>query len=219
MLIGIIGAMSEEVNGLISKLSEHVIESCSGMDFHRGKLFGKEVVIVKCGVGKVFAAISAQTMIIKYSPSLIINTGVGGALDPTLSRCDIVAAQSLCQHDMDTSALGDPKGFVSGIEKVYFEADARAVDILLEKGAELGITVKKGIIASGDVFVATDALRKRIVSDFSAQVCEMEGAAIAQTAYVNGVPFSVIRAVSDGADDGDAARDAGFLRRFALYSR
>ena len=211
MLIGIIGAMSEEVNGLISKLSEHVIESCSGMDFHRGKLFGKQVVIVKCGVGKVFAAIAAQTMIIKYSPSLIINTGVGGGLKFGIKVCDIVVGERLCQHDMDTTPIGDPKGLISGINKIYFESDKRAAEIALRAAAKNGITCHLGTIASGDQFVATSEEKSRIVSEFSAHVCEMEGAAIAQTAYIGKTPFTVIRAISDGADEGSSMDYMKFL--------
>lgn len=204
--IGIIGAMDAEVDGLIAKLSDYKSEVIGGVKFHTGVMLGKNVVIARCGVGKVFAAMCAEAMIIKYSPDLLVNTGVGGALDPALSTGDIVVATSLCQHDMDTSPLGDPKGFISGIEKIYFDADVRAVRLLCEGGKSLGITVKEGVIASGDVFVADSDMKARITEQFSASVCEMEGAAIAQTAYVNRTSFAVVRAISDGAN-GDSAVD------------
>lgn len=205
-VIGIIGAMDAEVNGLIAKLDGHRIESVGGIEFHTGRLLRREVVIARCGVGKVFAAMCAEAMIIRFSPDLIVNTGVAGGLDPKLSCADIVVAEKLCQHDMDTSAIGDEKGLISGINKVYFESDSLAVDAVILSGYELGITVKKGTIATGDKFIADDIDRNRIISEFGASACEMEGGAIAHTAFVNNVPFVVIRAISDGANS-DAKMD------------
>jgi len=210
-IIGIIGAMDAEVNGLIRKLDEHKIDSVGGMEFHTGRLLGREVVIARCGVGKVFAAMCCEAMIIRYAPSLIVNTGVAGALDKNLRRADIVVAEKLCQHDMDTSALGDAKGLISGINKVYFESDGGAIDALMLSGYELGITVKRGVVATGDKFVTSDEDRERIVSQFGASACEMEGGAIAHTAFVNNTPFVVIRAISDGADDDSAMDFPAFL--------
>ena len=107
---------------------------------------------------------------------------------------------------MDTSAIGDPKGLVSGINMIYFEADKRAVQLLLDSAAALGLNARQGRIASGDKFIASKGEKERIVSDFSADACEMEGCAIAQTAFVNSTPFAVVRAISDSAD-GEATMD------------
>ena len=203
---GIIGAMSEEVDGLISRLSDSFSEEVGMIKFYTGELLGKRVAIAKCGVGKVFAAICAEAMIIKYSPSLIINTGVGGALASGIQTADTVIADRLCQHDMDTSPLGDPKGLISGINKIHFDADARAVEILKKSAEKLSLRYKVGTVASGDKFVADKADKIRIVSEFGAVACEMEGAAIAHTAFVNGTAFAVVRAISDSAD-GDATMD------------
>ena len=128
--IGIIGAMEPEVCALIDALSDRESETVSGITFYTGNLHGKRVAIARCGIGKVFAAICAEIMILKYSPDLVINTGVGGALASGISTGDIVIASDLCQHDMDTSAIGDPVGLVSGINVIYFEADKRAGKIL-----------------------------------------------------------------------------------------
>ena len=204
--IGIIGAMAPEVEGLIDALADKRCENVGMIDMYTGILEGKRVAIAKCGVGKVFAAICAEAMIIKYSPRLIINTGVGGALASGLKTTDTVIADKLCQHDMDTSPLGDPKGLISGINKIYFEADEKAVDILKSSAKALSLTARVGTVASGDRFVADGKEKKRIVGLFSAIACEMEGAAVAQTAYVNGTPFAVIRAISDSAD-GEATMD------------
>ncbi|MBQ7387369.1 MAG: 5'-methylthioadenosine/adenosylhomocysteine nucleosidase [Clostridia bacterium] len=198
--IGIIGAMKPEVEGLVAQLGSLTCERVSGIDFYSGELFGKRVCVAQCGIGKVFAAICAEVMILKYSPSLIVNTGVGGALSGELLPCDTVIATSLVQHDMDTSAIGDPRGLVSGINKIHFEADTRAADILLRAADTLGLRAFSGIIATGDKFIASGADKDDIVENFSASACEMEGCAIAQTAFVNNTPFAVIRAISDSAD-------------------
>ena len=204
--IGIIGAMPAEVEELISKLNSPARERVSGIDFYTGELFGKRVAVAKCGVGKVFAAICAEAMILRYSPSLIVNSGVGGALSTSLVPTDTVIATNACQHDMDTSPLGDPKGLISGINKIYFEADSRAVEILTEAACELNIKALVGTVASGDRFVADRGEKARIAGDFGAVACEMEGAAVAHTAFVNETPFALIRAISDSAN-GDAAMD------------
>jgi adenosylhomocysteine nucleosidase len=204
--IAVIGAMEPEVEALISALEDEKSDTVSGITVHTGSIYGKRVAVAKCGIGKVFAAICAQTLILNYSPDLIVNTGVGGALRSGITTGDIVIADSLCQHDMDTSAIGDPKGLVSGINMIYFDADKRAVDILLASAGELGLKATKGRIASGDKFIASKEDKARIIADFSADACEMEGCAIAQTAYVNGTPFAVVRAISDSAD-GEATMD------------
>ena len=204
--IGIIGAMDNEVRELISKLSDRRTEKVSGIEFNVGELYGKKVVVAKCGVGKVFAAICAEAMIIKYAPALVVNTGVGGALEKSLRPLDIVFADKLVQHDMDTSPIGDPVGLISGINRVYFETDKRALDVLTAAAEELEIKYSVGTVATGDKFIAEKADKERISNLFGASACEMEGGSIAHTAFVNETPFMVVRAISDSAD-GDASMD------------
>lgn len=204
--IGIIGAMDVEVNGLVARLKNKKSETVSGITFYTGELLGKNVVIAKCGIGKVFAATCAEAMIIKYSPRLIVNTGVGGALAKDLGTGDIVIANKLCQYDMDTSPIGDPIGLISGINKVWFETDKRAVEILKMAADTLSLNAKIGSIATGDRFVATKSLKEKIVGNFGADACEMEGCAIAHVAFINNTPFVVVRAISDSAD-GEASMD------------
>ena len=204
--IGIIGAMEPEVEAIIAALDDRASETVSGIAFHTGKIGDKTVAIAKCGIGKVFAAICAEVMILKYSPGLLVNTGVGGALAAGLTTGDIVIADTLCQHDMDTSPIGDPKGLVSGINMIYFEADKRAGEILLDSAKSLGLRATRGRIATGDKFIASSEDKDRLIADFAADACEMEGCAIAQTAFVNGTPFAVVRAISDSAD-GEATMD------------
>ncbi len=204
--IGIIGALEDEVREIISRLYNKTTEKVGSIEFNLGELFGKRIVIARCGVGKVFAAICAEAMIIKYSPSLIVNSGVGGALDKSLRPCDIVFADKLVQHDMDTSPLGDPVGLISGVNRVWFETDRRAREVLIEAASELGVNYLVGAIATGDKFISSKEDKDRITSLFGASACEMEGGAIAHTAFVNGTPFMVVRAISDSAD-GDACMD------------
>ena len=204
--IGIIGAMQPEVEAIIATLEGRESETVSGITFYTGLIEGKRVAVAKCGIGKVFAALCAEIMILKYNPDLLVNTGVGGAISGGLNCGDVVIADKLCQHDMDTSAIGDPKGLVSGINMIYFEADERAREILLGQGSALGLAVKSGTIATGDKFIASKDDKNRIATDFNASVCEMEGCAIAQTAFVNNTPFAVVRAISDSAD-GEATMD------------
>ena len=217
--IGIIGAMDDEVRELISMLQGRSTEVVGSIEFNTGSLYGKNVVIARCGIGKVFAALCAEAMIIKYSPDLIINSGVGGALDKSLRPLDIVFADKLVQHDMDTSAIGDPVGLVSGINRFYFETDARARDILCESAGKLGINYVVGTIATGDKFISDKADKERITALFGASACEMEGGAIAHASFVNGTPCVVVRAISDSAD-GEATMDyPTFLPRAAKISQ
>lgn len=199
-MIGIIGALEKEVNQLISYIENKVTETVCGIQFHQGTIYGKQVVISKCGIGKVFASMATTIMIEKYKATEIINTGVGGSLDKQLKIGDICVAKDVCQHDMDTSAVGDEIGLVSGINKIYFETDSKMNDIFIDVMLSEGITYYVKRVATGDVFVASDSKKQYIVNNFNASVCEMEGGAIAQVCTLSNVPFSILRTVSDNAD-------------------
>ncbi len=198
-MIGIIGAMRAEVAAVKEKMTDTESERFGSVEYVRGRLYGKDIVVAECGIGKVFAAICTQTMILKYNPDIIINTGVAGTLTHALTIGDIAIAKSLVQHDMDTSPLGDPVGLVSGINRVYFEADERAVALISEITEKMGVGSLVGTVASGDQFINDREKKQRIVENFGAIACEMEGAAIAQVCYVNETPFAVVRAISDDA--------------------
>ena len=199
-MIGIICAMKIEADAIRETLTSPVCETVSGIEFTRGVLHGKEVVMAVCGIGKVFAAICTEAMILRYAPSLVLNSGVGGTLTPALSIGDIAVATSLVQHDMDTSALGDPLGLISGVNKVQLPADSDLCGQLSACATVLGIRTETGVIASGDQFISSAERKDAIVKTFGAIACEMEGAAIGQVCYVNRVPFCVLRAISDSAD-------------------
>lgn len=217
-MTGIIGAMRIEVETIRSLMENKRSEVVGGVEYITGTLHGKEVVTAVCGIGKVAAAMCAQAMILKFAPERIINTGVGGSLSEKLAIGDIAVAESLVQHDMDTSPLGDPLGFISGIDVVNIPCDEKVVDALVACVEKLdGIKALKGVIASGDQFIADAAKKDFIKSNFNAVVCEMEGASIAQVCYTNGVPFGVVRAVSDCAD-GSSHMDYGEFLPMAAAS-
>lgn len=201
-MIGIIAAMKTEIDLLESRLTDVKYETVSGVEYKSGKMNGKDVVLAVCGIGKVFAAICAQTMILKYSPDLIINTGVGGALNPTLAVGDLCIATRVVQHDMDTSPIGDPVGLISGINMIYLPCDENICNDIKAIADENEINSTLGTVASGDQFVADKEKKNCIINNFAADACDMEGAAIGHVCYVNKVPFTVIRAISDGADNG-----------------
>ena len=195
--IGIIGAMDIEVDGIVSSMTNTTVEEISGVKYYNGILEGKEVVVARCGIGKVFAAICSQTMILKYNPCVIINTGVAGSLSSELDILDVAVANKVVQHDMDTSAIGDPKGLISGINVIYFETDKYTTEKLQIAAIDSSCKTKMGIIASGDKFMSIPSEKQGIKSEFDAIACEMEGASIGHVCYVNNVPFGVIRAISD----------------------
>ncbi len=197
-LIGIIGAMDIEVDGIVASMSEVSTKKISGITFYKGNLGTAQAVVAKCGIGKVFAALCAQAMILEYHPDVIINSGVAGSLGGGVSVLDVVIASSVVQHDMDTSAIGDPHGLISGINVIYIDADKEAASSLESACKSLNYNCHAGIIASGDKFIAHDSDKNVIKERFGARACEMEGAAIGQVCYVNGVKFAILRAISDG---------------------
>lgn len=203
-MIGIICAMQVEADGIITLCENTESREIYGMNYTTGTLCGKEIVVVVCGVGKVNAAMCAVTLINKYQPSLVINSGVAGALSPLVSIGDIVVGTKAVEHDMNTTALGDKRGEISFPDGkvMYFECDRAAVTLMASVCKELPDTrVAQGIIASGDMFVSDRRQRLRLNDRFSALACEMEGAAIGHACYCCKVPFAVIRAISDDLDE------------------
>ncbi len=218
MTLGIIAAMKIEAERIISKMENAVTEECGGVTFTKGRLGGCEIVCSVCGIGKVFAAMCAEAMIVRYAPDAIINTGVGGTLTRELSVGDIAISSAVVQHDMDTSPLGDPVGLISGINVIEIAADEELTRKISSVCERRGLRHMRGTIASGDKFVADPAIKKYITDNFSAIACEMEGAAVGQVCYVNKVPFAVIRAISDDADGGACSDYPTFAARAAENS-
>ena len=202
-MIGIIGAMSVEVEGLKNKLEGAKSEKISGSEYVRGKLCGKDVVIAQCGIGKVNAAVCVNTMILKYGVSAVINTGVAGTLCEKIGILDFAISCGVVQHDMDTTVFGDAPGFISGIDIVNIPASERLSTLAFDIAQSQGNKCELGTIASGDQFISSIEKKNYIRNTFTAISCEMEGAAIGHACYLSGVEFVVIRCISDSAT-GDA---------------
>ena len=202
-MIGIIGAMEEEVTHLKEAMQvEETIERAA-MTFVKGKLDGKEVVVVRSGIGKVNAGICAQILVDLFHVTMLINTGVAGSLDAAIDIGDIVVSTDALQHDMDVSALGDPVGQIPRMDTFSFPADERLVHLAVQANEEANPDIRTftGRVVSGDQFVSDGAVKERLVNLFRAKCTEMEGAAIAQAAYLNKVSYVIIRAISDKADN------------------
>ena len=200
---GIIGAMDLEIDTLVKDLQDKKEEKKFGLTFFLGKLKKYEVVIVKCGVGKVNAGRTTQVLISEYSPKYIINTGIGGGLYNQLKIGDIVISTDLIQHDFDVTFLGYAKGYMctgeNNKEPTKYLADkelSEKIKKVLEKVGGNRI-VFSGRVLTGDAFIASKEKREELIKDFDGYCCEMEGAAIAQVASLNKVPFTVIRVISD----------------------
>lgn len=216
MTIGIIGAMEEEVVNLRESMDVISAKNVIGLDFYLGKLSGNNVVVVRSGIGKVNAAICAQVLIDLYAVDCIINVGVAGAVDKSLTIGDIVVSGDAVQHDFDTTALGDEPGVISRMDESVFAADEQLVNLAKETVESLGYPVCVGRVASGDQFVASPEVKSKIKSLFKPVCCEMEGAAIAHACYLNRIPFVILRAISDNADDSGDVDYERFFRESAL---
>lgn len=218
MTYGIIAAMKIEAEQIIAAMANVSRETVGGIEYTLGTIGEQNVVCAVCGIGKVFAAMCAQAMIVKYAPDCVINTGVAGTLTRELTIGDAAVSTAVVQHDMDTSPIGDPVGLISGINKIEIEADSALVERVVNAAGRLGIRAFPGVIASGDQFVADAAVKKRISERFHPIACEMEGAAVGQVCFVNGVPFVVVRAISDDADGGACEDYPAFAKASAARS-
>jgi len=207
MKLGIIGAMDVEVAALKEAMGEVTVTQRAGMAFYEGVLEGVPAVIVQCGVGKVNAAMCTQILCDQFAVSHIINTGIAGSLCAELDICDLVISSDVIYHDFDLHFWGRPIGQVPGMDVVAFPADEMLKNVALAAAEQVnpGHT-RTGRVASGDQFICSQEQKDKIIADTQALCAEMEGAAIAHTAYRNGVPFVIIRAISDKAD-GSAEMD------------
>ena len=215
--IGISGAMEVEVAILKEKMEDVRIIKKASMDFYEGILAGKKVVVVRSGIGKVNAGICAQILADVFSVDAIINTGIAGSLNKNINIGDIVLSTDVVQHDMDATGFGYRKGQIPQMPVFFFNADDNLRRLAAEVCKEVNpdIQVFEGRIASGDQFVCDQDVKNRIVSEFSAYATEMEGAAIGQAAYLNEIPFLVVRAISDKAD-GSAQMDYSEFEKAAV---
>ncbi len=219
-MIGIIGAMDEEVSKIKAAMTDVEIQKRAGMDFYKGKLQGKEAVVVRCGIGKVNAALCGQILADFYQVDYMVNTGIAGSLNANIDIGDIVLSTDALQHDMDATGFGYEVGVIPRMPVSVFEADRHLIDLAKEACEKVNPDIKvfTGRVVSGDQFVSDKEKKKWLVETFHGYCTEMEGAAIAQAAYLNGIPFLIVRAISDKADDSANMDYAAFERKAIEHS-
>lgn len=202
-MIGIIGAMEDEIAELKKSMEIEEIVEAASLSFCKGKLSDKEVVVVRSGIGKVNAAICTQILADRFDADVIINTGIAGSLDADIDIGDIVISTDAVEHDMDASIFGDPIGQIPRMDTFSFPADERLVKLAKEvnEKANPDIRTWTGRIVSGDQFISSSEKKEELIRLFDAKCTEMEGAAIAHAAYLNHISCVIIRAISDKADN------------------
>jgi len=220
MIIGIIGAMEEEVAALKEAMEiQEVVEKAS-MTFCKGVLCGKDVVVVRSGIGKVNAGICAQILVDRFEVDVLINTGIAGSLNAAIDIGDMVISTDAVHHDMDATIFGDEIGQVPRMAVRYFPADAELVAKAKAANEKANPDIKTftGRVATGDQFVASKEVKERIVSNFGAYCTEMEGVGIAHAAYLNNISYVIIRAISDKADNSATMDYPEFEKQAIVHS-
>lgn len=212
--------MELEVEALKEQMDVKNIVEKASMKFYEGTLRGKDVVIVQCGIGKVNAGICVQILADLFQVDAVINTGVAGSLRAEINIGDIVVSTDACEHDMDVTALGYKQGIIPQMKESFFKADRQLVEAAIEVCREVNpdINVYEGRVLSGDQFISGEEIKNKLIDLFDGFCTEMEGAAIAHAAFLNEIPYVVIRAISDKAD-GSAHMDySEFERAAAAHS-
>lgn len=218
--IGIIGAMDEEIRLLLEQLTHVQQHITARTTYYTGQLWGHRVVICKCGVGKVNAAVCTQTLINQFAVEAILFTGVAGAVHPELHIGDIVVSEDCLYHDMDATALGFPIGEIPYSDLSTFKADDRLIEAALQIGRTNypELRIERGRILSGDQFIADRQKVKHLHEQLHGACTEMEGAAVAHVCVMNEIPFVIIRSMSDQADGSAHVNFASFTQKAAKHS-
>lgn len=199
MKIAIMGAMSEEIAPILEKLPSYKTVEFAGNRYYMATYMGVELIIAYSKIGKVFSSLTAATMIEHFGADRLLFSGVAGAVSPTLRVGDLIVATKLAQHDLDITAFGHPYGYVPE-GAVFIESDKYMIELSKEVALEMGKKVQEGVIATGDQFVANEERKNWIGKTFGADALEMEGASVAVVCDALGVPFFILRAISDAAD-------------------
>lgn len=203
-MIGVIGAMESEVSSICAQMTENETLNVKNYTFYKGKLFDKEIVLVKSGIGKVNAALCAQLLILHFNVSKVINTGIAGAIGSGLEIYDFVVSTEAGYHDFDIRFFGYELGQIPGLPK-FFTADEALVNAAVDSFNKSSLSkehkITKGRVVSGDQFVDSKEVKNNIVKNFAPMCVEMEGAAIAHTCHLMNVPFVIVRCMSDTADE------------------
>lgn len=201
-MLAMIGAMEEEVAGILAALSDTETHIYAGRTVTEGSYRGSRCVVVQAGVGKVNAALCTQMIIDRYAPDGIVNTGIAGSLNPDIAIGDLVLSTDAVEHDMDASTFGYAPGQIPGLDTRFFTADAGLRTLAKEAAAAVlpQLGCHEGRVVTGDQFIGSAEKKDWLKATFSGDCCEMEGAAIAHVCHINRVPFLIVRAISDSAD-------------------
>jgi len=217
MKIAIMGAMREEIEPILAALGNYTMEKYAGNIYYHAEYAGHELIIAYSKIGKVFSAITATIMLERYGAKALLFSGVAGGISKDLKIGDLIMASALCQHDVDITAFGHPEGFIPE-SFVMIESDEDMRSLASEIAVDMGVDLYEGIIATGDQFVASAERKEWIEKTFNADALEMEGTSVACVCQNFGVPFFILRAISDAAD-GDAGMDFDtFLKSSAQVS-
>lgn len=202
-MLGIIGAMDEEVAKIKEQMADVETKQIASMEFLKGTVKGHPVVVVRSGIGKVNAAMCTQILADIYHVDAVINTGIAGSLNADINIGDIVLSTDALEHDMDAVAFGYPVGQIPRMDTLSFKADEQLRKTAKEICEKVNpdVTVFEGRVVSGDQFISDKQKKEWLIENFAGYCTEMEGAAIAHAAYLNDIPFLIIRAISDKADD------------------
>lgn len=217
MKIAIMGAMREEIDPILERMDTYQTHEHAGNVFYTCSYGGHELVIAYSKIGKVFSAITATVMIERFGAQTLLFSGVAGGISKELNIGDLIMASALCQHDVDITAFGHPYGFIPE-GTLMSKTDDSLRTIAKQVASDLGITLKEGIIATGDQFVASSERKTWIESEFKADALEMEGASVACVCQNFAIPFFVLRAISDTADGGASDDFDAFLKTSAQVS-
>ena len=219
-MLGIIGAMDEEVAMIKAQLTDVQVESRAAMDFYKGKLEGKEVVVVRSGIGKVNAAMCTQILADIYGVTGVVNTGIAGSLKAEIDIGDIVLSSDALQHDMDATGFGYEPGQIPRVETLAFKADEGLIHLAEECCSKVNPDIHTfvGRVVTGDQFISDKGKKKWLTDIFGGYCTEMEGAAIAQACYLNSIPFLIVRAISDKADDSATVDYPAFEAEAIIHS-
>ena len=202
--LAIMGAMEEEIEPLLAYFDKVNVVEYANNKYYEVNYIGLDIVIAYSKIGKVFASLTASTMIEKFGCDILLFSGVAGGINPKLKIGDLIIADKLCQHDLDITAFGHPHGYVPG-GKVFVETSKELRNVAIKVAKENDLKVIEGTIATGDQFVHSTQRKEFIENTFNADALEMEGASVAVVCDALNIPFFILRAISDTAD-----MDAGF---------
>lgn len=213
--------MECEVNSIVDLLENCLVHEICGLSVHTGNFRGLSISVVKCGIGKVNAAMCAQVLIDRLDCEVLINTGIAGAISNELKVGDIVVSKDAVEHDFNATGVGYPQGEIPDQQTSRYLADENLVALIknCDISSKIDGKVIVGTIASGDIFVSKEKTKQYINDKFNAKCCEMEGASIAHVAHKNSIPYLIIRSISDSASDDASELYANFEQYAASISK